>query len=256
MFNDKDKAELLLRKGFDRSLKLRNSIFLLSRYYKYLDLSESECLEKVSEWIETQKGHLAYEKIKKQKAEVVQIVYDGDYGFTDKVSVNIYLAEMKAINKLQTKGERKIAFALLYLSKVLRRDDDDVFYCKYEILSDVSGMNINQILIIINKLEHSGLLNIISRNEYKKTFDPNDKNTPDDERVKSLVYKYPNRYKVTFPKGKKQIITIGDIDKLEENFVTAYKICMNEYKFKVTYRFKNYINKSIETYSKNKETAN
>ena len=58
---------------------------------------------------------------------------------------------------------------------------------------------------------------------------------------KSKVYKNPNRYKVKFSKGRKLLDIIGDVDSLEEEFIKIYKVCLDEYKFKSSIKFKRYI---------------
>jgi hypothetical protein len=89
----------------------------------------------------------------------------------------------------------------------------------------------------MDKLEKTNILDIVAKNKHKKTFNFKDGKGED----KSKVYKYPNRYRVNFPKTRKPLILIRDVDSLEESFIDVYKICLNEYNFKSSIRFKRYI---------------
>jgi hypothetical protein len=233
MFSEKDRAVKMLKDGLYPNLTFGYNISLLSKYYKYINTTEEGCIHNILSWLTTQKIDSPYNEVIEEVIEVVHIIYNRSYKFIDDVNVKIYLEEMRAINKLVTKGERKIAFCLLFLSKIYA-NKEGIFYCRYKSLEKLSGMQEMQIERVINKLEESKFIDIISRNQIKKIL-------RDNPFSKGVVYKHPNKYKLNLPKVRKVIYTVGDTESLEEHFINIYKICINEYKFDSSVFFKRYI---------------
>ena len=240
MFNEKHKAENLLKMGFSNTLSLDKSIFLLAKYYKYLNYTEEECNINISNWLQKQILHVSYNKALQKKELKIKLVYERDYRFITDIKIDINLEEMQEIHKLKTKGEKKVAFSFLYLSK-LYAQDDGVFYCSYKLLGELS--NISDYFIkskVINVLEDIKFIDIVSRNVLNKVY-----NTTYKGRDVTKVYKESNRYRVNIVKGKKKILTIGDVECLEEEFAKAYNVCINQYGFDVSVRFQKYIDKMM-----------
>ncbi len=233
MFNEKDRAVKLLRDGLYPNLTFGYNISLLAKYYKYINHTEESCVDNILKWLSTQNVDTPYSEVVKIVNEVVHIIYSKNYKFIDEVNVKIYLEEMRAINKLSTKGERKIAFCLLFMSKVYA-DKNGIFYVRYKSLENLSGVQERQVKTIVNKLEEHGFLEVISRNQIKKVL-------KDNAYSKGVVYKHPNKYKINFPNVRKVIYVAGDTEDLEHHFINTYKICLNEYKFDSTIKFKRYI---------------
>jgi len=234
MFNEKKKAENLLRNGFDRTLSLDKSMFLLAKYFKYLNYTEEECNVNISSWLKKQVLHVSYETALERKEHRINVVYERDYRFIDDINVTIYLEEMQKINELKTRGQRKVAFAFLYLSKIYA-NGEGIFYCSYKVLSQLS--NVSEFFIInnISKIfEDNGYIKFVARDVINKVFNCKSNGV-------TKVYKKSNKYKISYCGGKTPLINIGDVDNLEPDFIRAYNMCVEKYDFKIIRRFKEYL---------------
>ena len=237
MFNEKKKAENLLRNGFDRTLSLDKSVFLLAKYFKYLNYTEEECNINISNWLKKQVLHVSYNTALERKEHRISVVYDRDYRFIDDINITIYLEEMQKIHELKTKGQRKVAFAFLFLSKIYS-NDEGVFYCSYKTLSQLSGISLDFISDKVSKvLEDNGFIEFVSRDVINKVFNCSSNGV-------TKVYKKSNKYRIFYSGGKTPLITISDTDNLEPYFIKAYNICVDKYDFKIIRRFKEYLKKN------------
>lgn len=229
MFNEKDRAENLLRSGFEKTLPLTRSIFLLAKYYKYLNYDMSEANLNIDNWLKKQVLHVSYNKAISQKDGIVKTVYNGDHDFFDNIKVDIYLHEMIHLNKLKNKSDKIIFFCLLYLSKIYSKEDG-VFYATYKILAKISNKHkIRSLYNVIDRLEESEHIKVVQRNKLRKSisFGGSQK-----------VYKYPNKYKILTKdvRNENDLIVVGTLgdckDHLEYEFKKIYLKCIREYKLK------------------------
>lgn len=234
----------LLQNGLNEHIYVKKALFTLCKYFKYRGYDEDDCQKKLITWLSKQSGEYygsryydySWDDLLKIIKEDVDKVYNNNYKFIDDINIPVTLQEMKEINNLKNKGDKLVAFAMLFFSK-LYGDEDKVFYTSYRNLSKLTGISINQIRLIVNKLEECEILKVIDRNKIKKSIKV--------ERGYK-VYKQPNKYKLLIRNDKNILYNITDEKNIIKDFWRTYNICIEKYKINVSYRFKKNIKKYVK----------
>lgn len=245
MLNELKQSMELLQNGLSEHIYLRKALMTLSKYFKYRGFDQDTNKKMLIDWISKQNEEYygskyyrySWDDILKFIDEINDNTYKNNYKFIDKIEVQITLGEMREINLLKNKGDKLVAFALLFLSKVYRHENGE-FYCTYEKLSGLINITDRQIKTIVNNLEKYGLIKIVKRNQLKKSISV--------ERGYK-VYKNPNTYQVLFNSNDTIIYKISDEKYILDDFYTLYWKCIKEYDFKVSKKFKSYLKNFVKS---------
>jgi hypothetical protein len=226
----------LLQNGLNEHIYLRKALMTLSKYYKYRGYDKDTNKKMLIDWISKQNEEYygskyyryTWDDILKFITEVNDNTYKNNYRFIDKIEVPITLGEMREINMLKNKGDKLVAFALLFLSKIYG-DENGIFYCSYEKLSSLINIKRKRLIFIVTELKNYGLFDIVSANKVKKTIKV--------ERGYK-VYKEPNSYKSLMVESDGIIKIVYDEKYILNDFYNIYKECVDKYEFKVSRDFK------------------
>lgn len=232
MFSDRDKAIKLIQNGLYEGANPHKAFIILAKFYKYINLNKEKTKELVINWLEKQSCKDMFDDVMVDMNTVINDVYDNDYKFIDNIEIPITLSEMVAINELKTKGEKKVAFVMLFLSKIFK-DEHQIFYCTGRFIGHLTKMSRVQCDTVINKLIECNFIECVSRNVIKKAI----KNSGEH----GVVYKHPNRYKIIIEPCEDVVYTIINPKDMMCEFVLIYKHCIEKRGFKVNRRFKTYL---------------
>lgn len=229
----------LLQSGLNEHIYLRKALMTLSKYFKYRGYGKEDNKKLLTDWISKQSEdyygskyyRYTWEDILKFIDEVNENTYKNNYNFIDKIEVPVSIGEMEQINMLKNKGDKLLAFSMMFLSKVYG-NNDGIFYCSYNKISDLVNMKKRMSITIINNLENYGVISIVQRNKMKKTIFV--------ERGYK-VYKEQNKYKCLLTEKGNILKIIKDEKYLLNDFYNTYKDCIELYGFKVSRDFKNNI---------------
>jgi hypothetical protein len=234
----------LLQNGLNEHIYLRKALMTLSKYFKYRGYDKETNKKMLIDWISKQNEEYYGSKyyryswvdIIKFIDEVNENTYKNNYRFIDKIDIPVTLGEMKQINMLKNKGDKLVAFTMLFLSKMYN-NEEKTFYCSHSKISDLSGVkDFKHIRTIIKNLEKYCIIQVISNNKIKKTINV--------ERGYK-VYKEKNVYKYLLEPNDVIIKNILDERFIINDFYDIYNICINKFDFKVTRDFR----KNIKKYS-------
>jgi hypothetical protein len=232
----------LLQNGLNEHIYLRKALMTLSKYFKYRGYDKETNKKMLIDWISKQNEEYygskyyrySWEDILKYIDEVNNNTYKNNYRFIDKIEVPVTLGEMREINMLKNKSDKLVAFALLFLSKVYENETNE-FYCSYPKIMNLTNIkDKKQVISIVNNLEKLGLLQIVKRNEIRKSIKV--------ERGYK-VYKEQNTYKMLLKYKEPILLYVVNENDLFKDFYKIYSICLNKYDFKVSRRFKENIKK-------------
>jgi len=204
LFDEKQKAIQLLN-DFSLNVKNLNRAFItISKYYKHIGLNKERTSDLLLDWLKKQNCNLEFSIVISELEKAVNNVYKKDYIFIYDIKINIFRNEIDYINKLKSKGERKIALSLLYLSKLFGNN----FYCYHFTLHKITKLSVRQIKRIIKKLNLCGFIDIVDRNRTKKCIMKNG--------VSVKVYSFPNTYKLNIIGEGEILLSCGDIEDIND----------------------------------------
>nr|WP_025912020.1 hypothetical protein [Priestia flexa] len=206
--------EKLEREGLQQIGTRHNSLFNLSRYYKYLGLNAQENESQLRLWMHEQDLRTyatPMDDCYKDISRIVEYIYDNDIGLTvNKKEIVITYNEMLQIMSLKNKNQKLVTYAMLIHSKRFS-DKKNIFYMSFPQLSTATNLSLRTVKDIVPKLEGKAL-EYIERNQIV---------------VKSnkFITKKPNKYKML-------ITTDGDEHKQFKvsnslvNFKDSYSECV------------------------------
>lgn len=246
MINELKQSMELLQNGLNEYIYLRKALMTLSKYFKYRGYDKDTNKQKLIDWISKQSEEYygskyyryTWEDILKFIDDINNNTYKNNYKFVDKIEVFVTLGEMKDINMLKNKGDKLIAFSMLFLSKIYA-DENGVFYCSYNKFSDLVNIKKRMSINIINNLENYGVISVVERNKIKKTIKV--------ERGYK-VYKEKNKYKYMLKEDGEILNIINNEKYLLDDFYFTYQKCIDDYGFKVSRNFR----KNIQQFSSGK----
>lgn len=241
MLNELKQSMELLQNGLNEHIYLRKALMTLSKYFKYRgydkDINKNMLIDWISKQSEDYYGSKYYrytwEDILRFIEDINNNTYKNSYRFIDKIEVPVTLGEMEQINMLKNKGDKLVAFSMLFLSKVYKNKDNK-FYASYPKISELSGFKERQVFNSVQNLKKYGVINIVESNKVKKTINV--------ERGYK-VYKHPNTYSFLLKEEGTLLVNLTNEFYLINDFYKIYNICINEYDFNVSYRFKKQIKK-------------
>ncbi|WP_425203642.1 TOTE conflict system archaeo-eukaryotic primase domain-containing protein [Priestia megaterium] len=177
--------ERLESEGLQQAGTRHNSLFNLSRYYKYLGLSLDECKDQLKQWMNEQDTRTyttplkeCYDDINK----IVKYIYDNDIGLVvERKDIEITYSEMLQIMNLKSKNEKLVAYSMLIHSKRFS-DNKGVFYMSFPQMQKTTNLGIATVKRIVPKLENV-MIEYIERNQI--VYDKN-----------KFITKKPNKYKM------------------------------------------------------------
>jgi len=241
LINELKQSMELLQNGLNEHIYLRKALMTLSKYFKYRGYNKGDNKQLLINWISEQSEdyygskyyRYSWNDILKYIDEINENTYKNNYRFIDKVNIPITLSEMQEINMLKNKGDKLVAFTMLFLSKIYA-DNNGNFYCSFSKIGELTGLkDFKHLRTIINMLEKCCIIKIISRNKIKKTIKV--------ERGYK-VYKEKNVYKYLLSPNEIIIKNVTDEKYLLNDFYEIYKICIEKYDFKVSRDFRKNIN--------------
>lgn len=242
MINELKQSMELLQNGLNEYIYLRKALMTLSKYFKYRGYDKDKNKKLLIDWISKQNEdyygskyyRYTWEDIVKFIDEINENTYKHNYRFIDKIEVPVTLGEMEQINMLKNKGDKLVAFAMLFLSKVYG-DENGEFYTSYSKIRNLINIHdLNYIKKICNNLEVCGIIKFIQRNVTKKTVSV--------ERGYK-VYKYQNIYTYLLIQQGETVKILNNEKYFLKDFYDIYNICINNYNFKVSRDFKKNIKK-------------
>lgn len=237
MLNELKQSMELLQNGLSENIYLRKSLMTLSKYFKYRGYDKDKNKGMLTDWISKQNEdyygskyyRYSWEDILRFINEINDNTYRNNYIFIDKIEVPVSLGEMREINMLKNKGDKLVAFAMLFLNKIYGNKKEE-FYCSYSKIGELTGLkDPKNLRTIVNNLEKCCIIKVVSRNIIKKTIHV--------ERGYK-VYKEKNIYKYLLQPKDIIIKTIVDERYLVNDFYNIYKICISDYDFKVSRKFR------------------
>lgn len=231
----------LLQNGLNEHIYLRKALMILSKYFKYRGYDKDVNKKMLVDWISKQNEdyygskyyRYSWDDILRFIEEINNNTYKNNYRFIDKIEVPVTLGEMQQINMLKNRGDKLVAFSMLFLSNVYG-DENGIFYCSYNKFSDLVNIKKRMSITIINNLENYGVISIVSRNKIKKTISV--------ERGYK-VYKEQNKYKYLLIQEGEILKVVKDEKYLLSDFYNIYKECIDSYGFKVSRDFRKSVNK-------------
>jgi len=206
MFDEKQKAIQLLDSGLLNEKNLSRDFVTLSKYYKYIGLSKERASDLLLDWLKNKKCDIEFSLVISKLKKAVNNVYTKNYKFIHDIKVDIYDDEINYIQSLKSKGEKKVALSLIYLSKIY----GDTFYCYHLTLHKLTKISVRHIKRIKKKLIAIGLIDIVDGNRVKKSIKK--------DGVSVKIYSYPNTYKINIVGKGDVIFSCGDIDDINRIF--------------------------------------
>lgn len=241
MLNELKQSMELLQNGLNEHIYLRKALMILSKYFKYRGYGKDDNKKLLIDWISKQNEEYygskyyryTWDDILKFIDDINVNTYKNNYRFIDKIEVPISLGEMEQINMLKNKGDKLVAFSMLFLSKIYG-DENGEFYVSYPKLSELSGVKERQVFKSVKILRDCAVIDIVESNRIKKSITV--------ERGYK-VYKYPNIYRFLLKEDKIILSNIVNEFYIINDFYNIYNKCVREYGFEVSYRFKKQIKK-------------
>ena len=200
LFDEKKRAIKLLNGSISCGKNLRKAFITIGKYCKHIGLNKERTSDLVLDWLKKQNCSSEFDSVIKDLEKAVNSVYKKDYIFIHDINVKIFKNEVDFINELKSRGEKNIAFSLLYLSKIFGNS----FYCYHQTLHRLTKLSIRHIKRVIKKLEAYGFIDIIRKDKGKKIIFKNGK------AIKR--YSYPNTYKIKIDGEGEVICLVGDIE--------------------------------------------
>ncbi|MDD4778987.1 MAG: hypothetical protein PHT02_00090 [Tissierellia bacterium] len=243
MINELKQSLELLQSGLNEHIYLRKALMTLSKYYRYRGYDKELNKKMLIEWVSNQNEdyygskyyRYSWDDILKFIDEINDSTYKNNYKFIDRIEVPVTLGEMREINMLKNKGDKIVAFAMIFLSKVYNNENGE-FYCSYDKISKLVNMSDRQVRTVINNLAEYSVIKIIRRNHIKKSIKV--------ERGYK-VYKNPNVYKILLKSNEQIIYMINDEKYLLDDFYNIYKECVEKHNFKISKKFKSKLYKFV-----------
>lgn len=181
--------EKLLHTGLTATGTRHKSLFKLAKYFRHQALTKDECYRALVEWMSQQDIRFyttKWEDCIEDIELIVKYIYENEVSLTiEEKDLFVTYEEMKQILKLKSKNEKLLAYCLLIHSKRYAMKNGH-FYMVYRHMSEASGLAEKTTRTLVNKLEASGVLEIIERN--RRVIDKNGKI--------SRTEKKPNIYKM------------------------------------------------------------
>lgn len=203
--DEKKKAINLLTTTSSFSTSPRKPFILLSKYYKDIGLNKERTSDLLLDWLKKQKCNIDFSSVIYDLEKAVNNVYQKDYIYIRDINVGFYQSEIDAVNKLKSKGEKKTALTLLYLSKIFGSQ----FYCYHLTVHRLTSLSIRHIQRIIPKLEEQKFITVVYRNQTKKII-------KDEDGFAKKRYNYPNTYRIDILNEGDIVFTCGDISHIDE----------------------------------------
>jgi len=160
--------QTLIETGLTRTGTSHNSILKICKYYKHLEVSKTDCTEWVTEWMDQQDKKFyktKWEDILKEINEIVDYVYSHNCALVGGVKkVEITYVEVREILKAKSKNEKLTLYSMLIHSKRYATKSG-VFYFPYSLMEQATGLTRKTLIKMVNLLEGSKFIEIISRNK-------------------------------------------------------------------------------------------
>lgn len=206
MFDEKQRAIQLLNNDLLNEKNLSRDFVTISKYYKYLGLSKERTSDLLLDWLKDKKCDIEFSDVISKLKKAVNNVYKKKYKFIHDIKIDIYHNEIDYLQSLKSRGEKKVALSLLYLSKLY----GDTFYCYHLTLHRLTGLSIRHIKRIIKKLILIGFIDKVDGNRVKKSIKK--------DGVSVKIYSFPNTYKVNIVGEGDIVFSCGDIDNIDDIF--------------------------------------
>jgi len=211
----------LMTDGLQRTGSRHDSLLYISKYYRYLGLSQEENKDYLIQWMEAQDNKFYTTKWKdvlEDIKEITKYVYSNNFSLVGGVNkVEITYAEMKEILKAKSKNEKLTLYSLLIHSKRYALKSG-VFYMAYSLMEIATDLTRKTLIKIVTKLEEDGFIEIISRNKYKFTNG-------------NFAGKETNKYKITLNIIEENELVedkVFNVDK-EDNYIKSFNECVLDF---------------------------
>lgn len=168
--------EKLLHTGLTTTGMRHNSLYKLGKYFRFQGLTNEECYKALVEWMgeqDTRNYTTKWDDGIKDIQSIVKYIYENEISLTiEEKDLFVTYEEMRQILQLKSKNEKLLTYCLLIHSKRYAMKNGN-FYMTYMQMSHASSLVEKTTRTLINKLEQSGILEIIERN--RKVKDENGK---------------------------------------------------------------------------------
>jgi hypothetical protein len=206
LFDEKQKAIDYLNNLSLDDKYLSKSLTTISKYYKYIGLSKERTTDLLLDWLKKQNCNMEFNVVISTLDKIINNVYNKNYIFIHDIKVDIYKNEINYIKTLKSKGEKKVALSLIYLSKIYGNN----FYCYHLTLHKLTGLSIRHIKRIIKKLNSINFIDIVDRDRTKKIL------VKDGVTLKR--YSHPNTYNIKIIGEDEVLFSCGDIENIDDIF--------------------------------------
>jgi hypothetical protein len=238
LFNDKDKALEILNNGIYKDANVSAIIFTLIKYYTFLGYNDIAMKDTIFNWIIKQDiTERELKKFDKYFNTSLTYIKENNPQFRDNIVVKITLEDMQQIHTLKNKSDKLVALAFIYVSRIFA-NEEGVFSCKHQTICKLTGLNFSHVRLSNTNMIKNNLLIPIQINKIKTYGGKNSENY-------GFVYSYPNKYKLNFVEGTTVIHNIVDSGSVFNDFIKCYYLCLTNYKFKVSRRFKRFLQINI-----------
>jgi hypothetical protein len=250
MMNDLIKTQNIIEYGIKRFGELPSNLFHLAKYYKsYKKYDIEQTKQALIDFMNIQivKGIKGFdnnmEYINRQINSSVNSAYAKDYTFHDDIRIDVTLSEMNEIHKLKSKGDRMMAFILLYTSK-LYADENGIFYAYHNDIAEYIHTHRNTVTNSSKRLINSKIIELVQK--YKKKASGTKTISREGTDINKKYYvNEPNQYRYLLQPCGNVIYTIINPDNLLNEYYKMYDVLIKEYGFKVSDKVKKNLNKYI-----------
>lgn len=162
-----DYIKNLLINGLYMEGTRHNSCLKIAKYFRYMGMSEEECVVNLQDWMSKQDKKYYSSTIEYALSEcerISKIVYEKEYSLFGHVeNIKIYKSEIAKIVEVTSKYDKLLLYSMLIHSKRYALKNG-VFYMTYDQIRELSGIGIDGALSSIERLEEYGVLEVVSRN--------------------------------------------------------------------------------------------
>ena len=176
--------EDLIEKGLTRTGMRWNSLKKIAKYYKYLEASNDDCKEWITEWMKQQDKKFyttKWEQVIKDINSIVDYTYSHNCSLViENKNVQITYSEIKEVLKAKSKNEKLVLYSMLIHSKRYAKKSG-IFYFPFSLIEQATNLTSKTIRKIISWLEENKFIEVVSRNT----------------KIEHKFMKESNKYKVT-----------------------------------------------------------
>ena len=207
--------EDLIGKGLTRTGMRWNSLKKIAKYYKYLEASNDNCKEWITEWMKQQDKKFyttKWEQVIKDINSIVDYTYSHNCSLVvENKNVQITYSEVKEVLKAKSKNEKLVLYSMLIHSKRYAKKSG-VFYFPFSLMEQATNLTSKTIRKIINWLEENKFIEVVSRNT----------------KIEHKFMKESNKYKIT-------LNVVDDINNISDkvfdynegdNYIESFNNCI------------------------------